>query len=105
MNIDELFEKIEDKYLLENINGELTLHSNSIIWEYSLDDEEIETIEIESDELEFDFQSENTEELLLNAYNKDFELLQKILDELEEFDNWAFSDPEIIENSISFKIF
>ena len=107
MNINELLEKIQERFLPEDFKGELTLHGNCIIWEYNLDDntEEIEVPEVENDELEFDFPLLSSEELLQESYNQDFMLLERFLDELEELDNWTFSEPETIENVISFKIF
>ena len=39
MNISELFEEIQNKFLPEYLNGELTLHGNCIIWTYNLDEE------------------------------------------------------------------
>jgi hypothetical protein len=108
MNINELLEKIQDKFLPEDLNGEFTVHGNCIIWEYDLDKntEEIEApVEDTEDELHFDFESSSVEELLQEAYQKDLELIEGLLDELEETDNWTFSEPETIENVISFKIF
>jgi hypothetical protein len=107
MNINELFEKIQDKFIPEDLKGEFALHGNCIIWEYNLDNdcEEIPAPSEDDDELQFDFESESPEELLLETYNDDLELIEGLFDELEESDNWSFSEPEIIENVISFKIF
>jgi len=107
MNINELLEKLQERFLPEDLKGEFTAHGNCIIWEYNLDNdvEEIEVPEADGDELEFDFESLSSEELLQEAYNKDHELLEVFLDEIDEFNNWTISDPEINENIISFKIF
>jgi len=108
MNINELFEKIQDKFLPEDLNGEVILQGNCIIWSYDLekDSEEIEApCEDEDDELQFNFEAAPCEELLQDAYIADSEKLEELLDELEESDNWTFSDPETIESVISFKIF
>ena len=107
MNINELFETIQDKFLAEELSGEFTLHGNCIIWEYCLENEcvDIPPADADDDELQFDFESESTEELLLEAYNKDLELLEGLIDELEETDNWSFSESDIVGDSISFKIF
>jgi len=107
MNVNELFEKIQDKFNPENFNGEFTLHGNLIVWEYNLEDdsENIETLNNDDDELEFDFESQSAEELLFEAYQEDLLLIEEILDEFEELDSWSFSEAETIENSISFKIF
>jgi hypothetical protein len=107
MNINELFEKIQDRFIPEELNGEFTLHGNCIIWEYNLDDdsEEIEIPNFEDADYEFDFESTSPEELLQEAYNKDKEVIDSLLDELEETDNWSFSEPDVIKNTITYKIF
>jgi len=106
MDINELFEIIQDKFPSEDLNGEFALHGNCIIWTYSLDNdfEEIEALN-DDDESYFGFESKSSEELLQEAYDDDFALLEGLFDELEESDNWSFSDSEINENIISFKIF
>jgi hypothetical protein len=107
MNVSELFEKIQDNFLPEELNGEFTLQGNCIIWTYNLehDSEEIEMPNEDDDEIGFSFESQSTEELLNEAYDEDLALLEGLLDELEETDNWSFSEPETNENIISFKIF
>jgi len=111
MNINELFEKIQDKIHPEDLCGEFQLQGNCIVWTYNLENvvEEIKSSvideEIEEDEIIFDFDIESTEEKLQEAYNEDFERFKEFLDEIEETDNWSFSESEIIENIISFKIF
>jgi hypothetical protein len=106
MNINELFEKIQDNFLPEDLKGEFTLHGNCIVWTYNLEDN-TESINVPTDEDDeiFDFESISSEEILQNAYDEDCEALELFLDELEEYDNWSFSEPEIIENIITFKIF
>lgn len=107
MNINELFETIQNKLLFENLNGEFTLHGNCIIWTYNLDNdsEDIEEPNEDDDEQDFGFESQSSEELLQEAYDNDFAILERILDELEETDNWEFSEPETNKKIISFKIF
>ena len=107
MNINELFEQIQDKFSPEDLNGEFTLQGNCIIWTYNLenDSEEIVAPNEDDEELSFSFEAASTEELLQEAYDKDLTLLEGLLDELEEYDNWTFSDPDINENIISFRIF
>jgi hypothetical protein len=109
MNINELFEKIQDKFLPEELSGEFQLNGNCIIWTYNLENnvEEIPTSITgdDEDELQFDFDSLSTEELLQEACDHDREKIEELLDILEESDNWTFSDSDIIENNISFKIF
>ena len=106
MTINELFEKIQEGLFLDELNGELIIKGNCIIWTYDLNknSEEIET-PTDDEESEFSFESQSPEELLLEAYQEDLEAIELFLDELEEFDNWTFSEPEIGETVISFKIF
>jgi hypothetical protein len=108
MNINELFDKIHENGLSESLSGELIIKGNCIIWTYDLNknSEEIEApVDEEGDELEFDFESSSSQELLLEAYSEDLEKLQEFLDENEEIENWTFSEPETSDTIISFKIF
>jgi hypothetical protein len=52
----------------------------------------------------FGFDSVSSEELLLEGYQEDFEKLQNKLDEINETDNWEFSNTDINESIISFVI-
>ena len=108
MNINELFGKIQEGMFLNELNGELIIKGNCIIWTYDLNknSEEIEAPSDEdSEELEFDFESSSSQELLLEAYHKDLEAIELFLDELEDYDNWTISEPETSDTVISFKIF
>lgn len=108
MNISELFEKLQDKFLPEEINGEFSLHGNCIIWEYNLDNdsEEISISTMDEDEEQyFDFEASSPEEILLETHGDVLEQVEFYLDELEELDNWTISESEIVDNTISFKIF
>jgi len=107
MNISELFEKIQDCFMPEDLNGEITLHGNCITWSYTPDNENIDEqkfLDEDSDAL-FGFESTSSEELLQEVYKNDLMLLEELFDDLEEIDNWSFSEPDIVENNISFKIF
>lgn len=106
MNINELFESIQDEFHPEELNGEYLLHGNVIIWSYNLteDSEEIEFLN-DDDEESFSFEAASTEELLQEAYQEDFDKLQEFLDNIEEMDNWTFSDSEVVDDIIVFKIF
>jgi hypothetical protein len=108
MNINELFEQIQDNFISNEIlNGEFTLQGNCIIWTYNLEEnsEEIAPPSEDDEEQNFSFEALSSEELLQEAYQDDLMLLEGFLDEIEEINNWTFSDPEISENLISFKIF
>ena len=107
MNIRELFEKIQDTFNSDNISGEFTLQGNCIIWSYSLDNdsEELPVLDVDDDEYAYNFESESSEELLTNTCNAVIEQIEGLFDELDENDNWEFSDSEIIDDLITFKIF
>lgn len=106
MNISELFEAIQDNFLPEELNGEFTIQGNCIIWTYNLDEDsqEIPVPNEEDEEQNFSFESMSSEELLWEAYQEDLEAVQLFLDSIEE-ENWTFSDPDIGDSTISFKIF
>jgi len=106
MNINELFETIQNEFLSEELNGEFLLYKNVIIWSYNLTEDSEEIIFLNDDEEEsLDFEAVSSEELLLKAYHEDLEILQQFLDSTEETDNWTFSDSEIVDGVIVFKIF
>ena len=107
MKVRELFEKLEEKFV-DVLCGEIQLQGNCIIWTYNLDNnsEDIEVQdEDEDDETFFNFQATSPAELLQDACDDDKERINDFLDELDECDNWTFSEPETIGNIISFKIF
>jgi len=106
MNINELFEEIQDEFIVEELNGEFILQAKCIVWSYNLEDssEEIDYTEEDEDNM-FGFDSVTSEELLLEGYQEDFEKLQNKLDEINETDNWSFSDTDINENIICFIIY
>jgi hypothetical protein len=106
MNINELFETIQDEFLPEELNGEFLLHGNVIIWSYNLTENSEELPYLEEDEEElFDFDATSSEELLREAYLEDLEMVQHFLDGIDETDNWTFSDSEVLDDVIVFKIF
>jgi len=106
MKINELFEELQDN-VLEELNGEIILEGNCIIWSYDIDRDGIAIIDDteDDDDLEFDFDSiRSSEELLQEAYAEDLFSIQSYVDGLEEND-CTFSEPEIGETTISVKIF
>jgi hypothetical protein len=106
MNINELFEELQDNVLVE-LNGEIILEGNCIVWSYDIDRDGMpicDNVE-DDDEFEFDFGSiKSSEELLQDAYDEDLLSIQSYVDGLGE-DDWIFSEPEIGETTISIKIF
>ena len=105
MNISELFNKLQEELLPDELKGELVLKGKAIIWTYDLNknSEEIDIPNDDNDD-ELNFDSESPEELLIDSYIDDLENIQQLLDEYDEFDNWLFSDPETNETTISFRI-
>jgi len=106
MSITELFETIQDEFVSEDLNGEFLLHGNVIIWSHNLKENNKESTFLNDDDDElFNFDGTSTEELLLEAYQEDFDKLQEFFDGIEETDNWEISDNEIIDDVIIFKIY
>jgi len=105
MNINELSEVIQDEFLPEELNGEFLLHGNVIIWSYNLSDDSEDLLFLDDDEEMLSFEAMSSEELLQEAYQEDFDKLQQFFDGIEETDNWTFSDSEIVDEVIVFKIF
>lgn len=105
MNINELFETIQDEFVPEEINGEFLLHGNVIIWSYDLTENSEEIDYQDDDDESFGFEASSSEELLHEVHQEVLEKLQQFLDGIEETDNWTFSDSEVIDDVITFKIF
>lgn len=107
MNINELFNKFQDKFEEDELRGEFVLQGNVAIWSFNLSDDEelLDCVEEEDDEYVFNYDSKCDEELLIEAYHQDLEKIQLFLDELNEMENLSFSDYEVIDDVILFKIF
>ena len=107
MNINELFEEIQDDFHPEELKGEFLLQGDYIIWSYNLDEnsEEIKYNGNEDDDNFFYFEASSSEELLKEVYQEDLEKLQDFFDEKEQTDLWTVSDFEATDTIISFKIF
>ena len=105
MNICELFEELQDS-ILEDLNGDLILQKKCIVWSHNLDSDGVtEDLELTDDE-EYDFTSTiSPEELLQQGYDEDLEIIQAHLAQLDDYVDWSFSNPEIGETVISFRIF
>jgi hypothetical protein len=106
MNINELFEVIEEKLQEEDLKGEFELQGKSILWTYdgNSEEEEESLSDYEEDEDMFGFSTQTTEELLIEAFQEDAEKLEELLDEIDEYYNWNISEFEINENKICFYI-
>lgn len=103
MNINELFEQLEEYFAFNELNGELTLIGSEIVWDYSLEpsvDDNDDDMENEEEDIEI----KSNEEILLDVYDDDIERINLFLDEANEIDYWDISDPEIFDDCISFTI-
>ncbi|MFW6247468.1 MAG: hypothetical protein ACOC22_04845 [bacterium] len=105
MNINEIFEILQDNIEQDEINGELTLCDSYIVWSYDLYNEDIEEdVEYDDDEdFLFSFEFTSSEEKLMEIYQTDIEIIERIVDDFDE-KGWEFSEPKILKTSISFKI-
>lgn len=107
MNINELFEEIQNEFLPEELKGEFLLCGNVIIWSYNLSDdaEDLDDLDEDNEDFGFSFEACSSEELLLEVYQEDLKKLNEFLDEIEEIDEWTLSDTEIADDVIDFKIY
>jgi hypothetical protein len=107
MNINELFNEFQNEFEEDELRGEFILQGNVIIWSFNLSDDEdiLDCVEEEDDEYVFNYDSKCDEELLIEAYHQDLDKIQLFLDELNEMENTSFSDYEIVDDVILFKIF
>jgi len=104
MNINELFETIQDEIGIDGLNGEFLLDGKKIIWSYKISEDGDDLDEMYDDDEMFSFGSTSTEELLLDAYQDDLDKLQEFLDDIGETDNWKIGDNEIRGSRIKFII-
>lgn len=108
MEINQLFKKLQEDFITDESKGELVLQKKSIIWTYILD-EDCEDIEIsdcfDEEETYNQFESTSVDEILEEVSTEYIETIELFLDELNELQNWTFSDTKINDETISFKIF
>lgn len=106
MNIKQLFDKLQNKFSSYDLHGELSLHENRIVWTYNHheDNDSFESVDFDEEEQISSFDIISAEENLQNAYNEDKEIIELFLEELDESDNWTFSDSDLFDISISLKI-
>ena len=57
------------------------------------------------DEDDYGFNDTTPEETLIETYENDLDVINVFLDEMDELENWSFSEVESSEEIISFKIF
>lgn len=112
MNIKKLFSELDNDDILQSVlTGKFALKGNCIIWSYNLfeDDKEIDTEnykdEEDDDELNFGFDIRSNEEILFDTCHEDMLEIKEFINGLDDFDDVSYSEPEIIGNTISFKIF
>lgn len=106
MNIKGLYVKLQSEFNNEQLKGEFILEEDHILWSYNLDEdnEEVKNYYDEYDEEYFNFDSVSSNELLLEEYDNDFDLIKLFLDKINEFENWSISEPDIKRNMISAEI-
>jgi hypothetical protein len=107
MSISELFNTFQEEFKEDELRGEFVLQGNVMIWSYNLsadDEDEFDCI-ADNDEDISGFEIECDEELLLEAYHEDIEKVKLFLDELNETENWNFSEHETVDDVILFKLF
>ena len=104
MNINELFELLQDN-VSDELNGEITLHKNDIIWSYIIEDIDDEYIDDEEDEdFFFGFETASNQEKLIEIYEEDLHTIQMTLVEHDLENDWKLSEFAINQNSIFFNI-
>lgn len=112
MNIYELYNHLEIDDFSERIKGELKLIGNYIIWSFTLTEtaDETESHAYDYDEDDEDnyvsaFSYVSSEESLQDTCDADMEIIKQYINELDEFNDWTYSDPDVDDDTISFKIF
>jgi hypothetical protein len=114
MSINDLFEQIQNRFNLDEIKGNFTIDGNCIIWSCDsgcIETEETEKIVFINDDGDeetyygYTLDSMSIEEKLTDVYNEDIIKINDFFEMIEETDNWYFSEPDIYEDSITFKIF
>lgn len=106
MTINELYSKLQ--YNLGDIlNGSFVLDGNCIIWSYDINDYINSCIDNEVDDENDDYFNEclSNEDILNDKYSDDIEKIHTFLDKEEIMEKWNFSSPDILDETISFKIF
>jgi hypothetical protein len=102
MNVNCLYQKLEN---LKNLYGDCVFQKNHIIWSYEFNDEFDCYSSCENFD-DFDYSSlDSREENLLEIYNSDIIKIENLLDGIGEYGNFTISNPEMIDNLITFKIY
>ena len=109
MDIEELYSKMKgDKFLRATLEGSIELKGKSIIWAYEI----YETVETEycdcydeEDDSLYCFERPCNEELLFETQRDDLEEIRDFINDLNLETELEFSEAEIIDKMISFKIY
>lgn len=106
MKVDNLLELIQSNPESEELKGEFSLLNNSIVWSFKLDETNNGDHNMfdEDDEYGY-FDAPTIEEQLQESYLHDYDKINLILDKIDESYNWGFTEPDVLDNTISFEIY
>jgi hypothetical protein len=103
LDIKKLYDKIQNN-VIDDLKGDIDLHKNYLFYRYDIvDDESCDDNYDETDEY-YGFDSISNEEQLQDTCNEDIDILVAFLDEINELDNFIFTDSQIKKSTIYFKI-
>jgi len=103
MVIGDIYYRLLDYELYDNLKGDVELHKKSIVWEYRDCDNNLITDVDEYDD-DYMFNMISSEESLLDAYHNDIEILNNFFDNIEITDVIEISNYTIKNDRITFKI-
>lgn len=109
MNIQALYlEMKEDEFLQSTLSGSFELKGNCIIWSYELyetsNNDNNDYYDDEENDM-YNFERQSNEEILLETHRDDVEEIKEFLEDLEDDCSWEFTEPEVLGDTISFKIY
>jgi len=116
MDIKKLYESLLNEFFYDdNSNGELILLGNCIIWKYkninNTYDNEFDYLlsdyinDEEEDIIDLGLTIKTNDELLYEKYDEMKNLMELYISQIDNIEHWSFSNPDIIDNYITFKIF
>lgn len=107
MNINKLFENLQEEDFVEQLKGELSLEGNCIVWTFDINNNNHynneQAVFNDDDDDEFSFTS--PAEIIQEAYDEDLLIIENLIADIDDTLEWTFSDPDVNETTISFKIF